>query len=386
TTGVVQSRLFILTVSSSAAPIAFTGFNAAVIAPNTATSSQPQATAFDVANGYSFFETGLQGSAEGLPASGQAFSGWDGLTTFQFGPYGANDVLMLGGSHASSGSLTLSNPQAYDSIVVLASSANASASSVGTLVLHFANGASSQTYNFNAQDWFNTSSNAAVSGFGRLKLSGFSLEDDGGGNPNFYQTVINLAAGGLNQPVSSITFTKPGPAGDTRIFALSGALMPPAPPIGQQPQSVTNADPNASASLVVYAMGAPPLSYQWYSNHVALAGANASNLVFSPTIPTNAAGSSSVVVSNSYGAVTRAMATLTVYRAPVIVQQPGASSYTWLQGGGGTISVQAIGATPLTATWLTNGLPVPGDTSTNLTFRNAQPAQSGVYTLILSNA
>ncbi len=386
TTGVVQSRLFVLTISSAAAPIAFTGFNAAVIAPNTATSSQPQATAFDVANDYSFFETGLQGSSEGLATNGMFFSGWDGLTTFQFGPYGSNDVLMLGGSHANSGTLTLSNPKAYNSIAILASSANASASSVGTLVVHFTNGASSQTYNFNAQDWFNTASNAALSGFGRLQLNGFSLEDDGGSNPNFYQTIINLAAAGLNQPVSSITFTKPSSAGDTGVFAVSGALMPPAAAIGLQPQSVTNANPSAAASMVVYAMGASPLSYQWYSNGIAIAGANASNLVFNPAIPTNAAGSYFVVVSNSYGAVTSAVATLTVYRAPVIVQQPGSSSYTWFQGGGGTISVQAVGATPLTAAWCTNGVAVAGDTSTNLTFRNVQPDQSGVYTLVLSNS
>src|SRR5207302_1840158 len=127
-------------------------------------------------------------------------------------------------TYPSSGTLTLVVPHPYNSLAVLASSANGGGN--GTLVIHFADGSSSSSINFNAQDWFNTTANVAVQGFGRLQLnSGLFTENDGSSNPNLYQTTVSLAALGLNQPVTSITFTKPnvGVSQDTGIFAVSGA-------------------------------------------------------------------------------------------------------------------------------------------------------------------
>ena len=45
-------------------------------------------------------------------------------TTFQLGPYGGNNVLLLGSPYASSGTLTLTAPRAYNSLAILATSAN----------------------------------------------------------------------------------------------------------------------------------------------------------------------------------------------------------------------------------------------------------------------
>jgi hypothetical protein len=67
-------------------------------------------------------------------------------------------------------------------------------------------------------------------------------------------------------------------------------------------------------------MGAPPLAFQWHSEMpggaAALAGATNSTLLFYAPVPTNDAGSYFVVVSNSYGAVTSSIATLTVKQTP----------------------------------------------------------------------
>jgi hypothetical protein len=109
-------------------------------------------------------------------------------------------------------------------LIVLASSADGGG--LGTLMVNFSDGTHSLVFNFNAQDWFNTVTNVAIQGFGRLKLGAtFTIEDNGDSNPNLYQTTINLAGLGLTQSVASITFYNPAGAGaqqNTAIFAVSG--------------------------------------------------------------------------------------------------------------------------------------------------------------------
>jgi hypothetical protein len=326
-TGVVQSRLFTLAISPANFPLAVTGFNDSVIVPSNAMAGDPRAMGFDLANDLCFYQAGLNanpqvsgsGGKQGLPAGGRFFSQLDGTTTFQLGPYGADNVLLLGGIKPVSGTLSLADRQSYNSLAVIACSANGGAA--GTCVVNFADGSASRAFNFNAQDWFNTTTNVALQGFGRLDLgSGLYTENNGSSNPNFYQTTFNLAALGLNEPVASITFTKPGAGQDAGVFAVSGARMPPQPLITQQPQSATNSVASENAVLSVIAMGAPPLAWQWHSGipdaGAALAGATNSSLFFYTPVPTNDTGSYFVVVSNSYGAVTSSIATLTVLQAP----------------------------------------------------------------------
>jgi hypothetical protein len=162
----------------------------------------------------------------------------DSATAFQIGPYGAPDALILGYQYQQSGTLTLKNPQAFDKLVVLANSANGGGN--GTLMVNFTDGTHSPLFDFNAQDWFNTVTNVALQGFGRLQLgTSFNIEDNGYSNPNLYQTAINLAGLGLTQTVASITFYSPATAGaqqNTAVFAVSG--LPRALPTG--PLLLTN--------------------------------------------------------------------------------------------------------------------------------------------------
>ena len=97
--GVVSSRIFTLVISSGDAPIALTGYNAAILAPNTATVAAPGATAFDMANNYCFYQAGLNGSTRGLPPDGVFTSQFDNKTVFQLKPYGSTNALMLGAIH-----------------------------------------------------------------------------------------------------------------------------------------------------------------------------------------------------------------------------------------------------------------------------------------------
>lgn len=400
TSGVAQSRLFILNVSTADFPIAVTGFNAGVIVPNNATVANPQATGFDILNNISFYEVGLNanpqvsgsGGTQGLPQNGLITSQSDGATTFQLGPYGGANALMLGDTYASSGPLTLANPRAYNSLAVLAASANGGG--LGTMVVHFTNGTASQIFNFNAQDWFNTTANVAIKGFGRLDLNtGLFTEDNGGNNPNLYQTRINLAALGLNQAVASVTFTKPNIGGsqDSGVFALSGSLMPPQVNITQQPRSATNNLPGTSTSFSVVAMGSPPLMYQWFSTNTStravtlLTNQTNASLIFNPAVSSEA-GSYFVIVSNAFNAVSSSAATLTVYTTPVITQQPSPTNLFLYVGGGISLSVAATGALPLYYAWNHTGAPIAGATGPQHTLNNVQLTDSGNYVATLSNS
>jgi hypothetical protein len=224
TTQVSFARNFTLNTAVANWPVALNGFNAALLASNNATAGSPGATAFDIPNNYCFYQEGLSGGTRGLPWSGIFPSQSDSSTAFQLGPYGAADALLLGDTYAKSGTLTLSNPDAFNSLTILAASANGGGQ--GTFVLNFTNGTTSPAFAFNCQDWFYTLTNVAIQGFGRLQLgAGWTIQDNGDSNPNLYQTTINLAALGLAQPVASITFSNPAGAGtsqSTAIFAVGG--------------------------------------------------------------------------------------------------------------------------------------------------------------------
>ncbi|HTI98396.1 MAG TPA: LamG-like jellyroll fold domain-containing protein, partial [Dongiaceae bacterium] len=383
-------------------PVDFTGFNAGVIVPYYATTAAPQATGFDVPNNWAFYQAGLNGNPQaggsganqGLPQSGQFNSLFDN-TVFRFGPYGGNNALLLGaGGHPSSGTLVFATPRAYNTIAVLAASANGGGT--GTMIFNFTNG-THQSFSYNAQDWFNTTANVALQGFGRCRLgqATFSTDDNGASNPNFYQTTINLAALGLNQAIASITFNNVSGAGGNQscgIFAISGVPMPPDLTITTQPQSVTNTVPATAATFTAAAMGVGPLGWQWYfstnglpGTYTLLSGKTSATLTLAAVLQTNSVGSYYAVVTNSSGAVTSSVARLTIFRAPVITRQPSPASLTLFVGQSNLFSVAAIGATPITYYWQRNGSTVAAGANANYTLTKAQLASAGDYTVVLSN-
>jgi hypothetical protein len=397
----LNRRVVISVLNSSASyPIAVSGFNAGVIVPCSATAAVPKATGFDIPNNFCFYEAGLNGNAaaggtggaQGLPPGGSVLSQVDS-TTFQLGPYGGNNVLLMGSPYPTSGTLSFATPQAYNSLAILATSANGGGN--GTFVLNFTTGARSPAYPLYAQDWFNTTTNVALQGFGRLRLgqSTLSTENPGWNNPNFYQTTLNLAALGSNLPIASITFTKPGSSGSSGIFAVSGLPMPSAVSITRSPQSITNIVPAQGATFNVIAMGTPPLGYQWYystngsaGNFAALTDQTNSSLVLSPELQSTNAGFFYAVVTNSISAATSSAAALTIYRAPVITRQPAPASLVVLAGTSNGLSVAANAAVPVSYYWLTNGSFLPGATSATLNFPSLQVFNSASYSVIVSNA
>jgi len=148
----------------------------------------------------------------------------------------------------------------------------------------------------------------------------------------------------------------------------------------------------------VTASGAPPLGYQWrfnganLSNGGGVSGATSANLTLA-NVQVDQAGSYSVVVSNASGSITSSNAILAVFpanQAPVITSQPASQSA--VPGGTVRFNVGAIGLNPLSYQWRFNGMnladggDVTGATTPTLTLLNVQPAQAGLYSVVVGNA
>ncbi len=218
----------VLVVASPAAaqmtPLGATGWNRDIVVESGASTPYSGAALnFDVPNNWALYEAGLPGSVKGLPASG-AFSSLVDGTLVQLQPYNQPNALFLTGA-APTGTLSLvpAAQTKYDSIAIFASSANGGGT--GTLSIRFSDSSVSGTISFNAQDWFNVTTNNALINLGRVNLGTNAVDDGSAGNPRIYHTTINLAALGLNnRDVVSIDFTKPTGAANTTtaIFAISG--------------------------------------------------------------------------------------------------------------------------------------------------------------------
>lgn len=159
-----------------------------------------------------------------------------------------------------------------------------------------------------------------------------------------------------------------------------------APVILEQPASRTNIA-GTTAIFSVTASG-PALTYQWLKSSAILAGRTESSLSL-PAVTSADAGPYRVVVTNPYGSVTSALATLTVIEPPVVLQQP--ASRTNFTGTTASFSVVARGTTPAYR-WVNNGTNtlvnggrISGATSAVLTLSDLEPANAGAYAVIVTN-
>jgi hypothetical protein len=111
--------------------------------------------------------------------------------------------------------------------------------------------------------------------------------------------------------VSATTWYQGGePYWEWHLIHILDAVTTNAPQIATQPVNLAVL-PGASAGFTVAAASASPVGYQWLFNGSALAG-DTSTILTLPPVTTNDSGVYSVVVTNAYGAVTSAVATLTV--------------------------------------------------------------------------
>ncbi|MGZ4963228.1 MAG: beta strand repeat-containing protein, partial [Limisphaerales bacterium] len=156
------------------------------------------------------------------------------------------------------------------------------------------------------------------------------------------------------------------------------------PTILVQPQSRT-VPAGASFALSVSATGSPSnLAYQWRKNGIAVNSATTSDFVFLDCTNTSA-GTYTVVITNIAGAITSAVAVVTITNSlPIITSQP--TSATINLGANATFFVASSGSQPRTYRWRFNGANIAG--ATNSFYRRAavQAADAGSYSVVVSNS
>jgi hypothetical protein len=322
------STAAILTVNPINIPIAATGYNLDVVVESNAVGPpfSSYAKELNPSEGNAFYQSGLPGYSYGLPASGGFFSPVDG-TYFQFQPYTTNNALVLSSdTGVSTGTLTLATPQTYQSIAVIANSADGDSVGTADLMLIFDDGSTFPT-TYNAPDWFNNTLNVALEGVERISLSAGTTQG-APTDPRFYQTTLNLAdlLGAANKPLAAITFGMADVSSSTAVYALSGILAPASAPYFVSQPTNTTVMEASSATFSAVVAGNPYPSLQWYLDGGPISGAT--NAIFTmQAAPLTDNGASfklvaTSVVTNVTLSVTSSVVTLTVLvdtNPPVLV-------------------------------------------------------------------
>ena len=174
-----------------------------------------------------------------------------------------------------------------------------------------------------------------------------------------YNRVREVAFGGL--PTLTLDSVSASVVGDYQVIVTSPygsvtsaiarltVLFPPS--IVSQPTNLAVAV-GGTALLGVAAMGTPPLSYAWDFNSTNLvqAGTNSTLSFANAGLPEG--GNYLVVITNLYGSVTSAVATVSVGYSPSFFLPP--TNQTVLLGGVATFRVEAEGTGPFSYQWQFN--------------------------------
>ncbi len=194
--------------------------------------------------------------------------------------------------------------------------------------------------------------------------SSYSMSDAQFADGGDYTVVITNIAGSITSAVSTLTVLSP--------------------PIINQPPLDLSISRGSNALLSVTATGTLPLSYQWRFNQSEIQAATADVYTRSNAQCVNA-GSYDVVVTNAYGGRTSSVAVLTVIAPPAMAIQP--TNQTVVAGQSPTfiaIATNECGG-GLVYQWQLNGINLDGAITNSFTLTNAQAANSGSYTALITN-
>ncbi len=181
---------------------------------------------------------------------------------------------------------------------------------------------------------------------------------------------LSNANGGFSVPVN-VTFT----------ISASGASGQ--PKITAQPSNIVSAV-GETATFSVGVTANPAATYQWKKNGFNIPGATSATLSL-PNLTQADAGNYTVDVTNSFGTVTSAAATLavnTTSSAPVFTLQP--ASQTIATGATVVFAAAANGAPTPAYQWYRSGTPIIGATDATLMLTGAN-AIAGNYTVTATN-
>lgn len=183
-----------------------------------------------------------------------------------------------------------------------------------------------------------------------------------------YSVIATNSLGSITSSVASIT-----------------VIASQAPKITTQPSS-QYVNSGSSVTLAVTASGTPPLIYQWYKDSSAITGANTSIYTITSAAITDS-GSYNVIISNSLGSITSNAVTLnttSITAPPLITTQP-APQATYI-GSSATLTAAITSTGNTTYQWYDNGIAILGANSPSYTVSSAKSTDTGIYTLVATNA
>ena len=205
------------------------------------------------------------------------------------------------------------------------------------------------------------------------------------GATNAVLTLTSVTAASAGNYTAVVTNTFGSTTSAAASLAVTTTPLPPtviAPSITQAPTNRSVAT-GASATFAVVAAGTAPFTYQWRKNGVTIVGASAATYSIASAAVADA-GSYSVVVTNSAGAITSTAAILEVAApAPPVIATPPAAQ-TVGQGEAATFTVVASGAGPFTYQWRKNGVVLPSATAATLSWSVLSAADAGSYTVVVT--
>jgi hypothetical protein len=202
----------------------------------------------------------------------------------------------------------------------------------------------------------------------------FGTNVPGATQPSLTLSNLNSANSGSYQVVATNIL------GSTTSLVASVVVLGSSPVLTQQPVS-TEVLQGSTVTFNSRATGTSPLSFQWYFNGTNLPGASNQQLIL-PSVTPASSGAYFVVVTNLYGMATSTIAQLTVNQSIVLLQP--LTNQVVDAGATVTLAIGATGTVSQGYNWTFNGAAIPG-TNTFLTITNIQVAQSGFYTVTITN-
>ncbi len=172
----------------------------------------------------------------------------------------------------------------------------------------------------------------------------------------------------------------------TNITGLKPTFIVPPPSAINAPEYATT-----SSNLTATVIGDIPITYQWQRSGTNLSEAwpfynvTSPSLTYYPRTQTETGGDFRLVASNAWGLATSTVCTVTIVPSPPIIPSYYPPDSLIAVGANAGLSLAVYGSPPFSYQWLKSGNPIPGSTQYYHPLWSATFADSGGYSVVVTN-